>query len=198
MAVHATIPPSQAIPAIPSPSADAMQAAFDVWSKPRGADGFNWSKLLAAAYAIDFQPAILADREESAKEIAWLKAELAAAHSTGFELAAEVNSLKEKLSDANESFTVAYMLGAEKAKDEIARLKADLAIAETATRKALEAVPIAMTAARNKEREACAQTVEDERVDDDETGQLDDCAYNLALDHAAAAIRARASEATNG
>lgn len=42
---------------------------------------------------------------------------------------------------------------------EIARLQAELAAAEEATRKAMESIPLAMDAAAAKEREACAARI---------------------------------------
>lgn len=78
---------------------------------------------------------------------------------------------------------------------EIASLKADLAAAEEATRKALEAIPIAMDAAVEKEREACAKIAD--KFDLTITRRKDDDV--ISLTHRgiklAAAIRARTPEA---
>lgn len=53
----------------------------------------------------------------------------------------------------------------------------------------------AYAAGQRAEREACAQAVEAEAVDAQETGAEGDHAYNRALEHAAAAIRNRKDQA---
>jgi hypothetical protein len=79
---------------------------------------------------------------------------------------------------------------------EIARLKAELAAAEEAMRKALVAIPIAMDAAVVREREACAKIAEGfDRNRDWVPGSL----YDTLRREVAAAIRStRATEKTDG
>jgi acetate kinase len=133
--------------------------------------------------------AALRDRERMEAEIARLKTIIdgvdGPVSTTG--LAVEAAQAREDWRMADKDST---RLTAELAnhKKEIASLKADLAAAEEVARKAVEAIPIAMDAAAEKEREACAKIAEGfERNRDWVPGSL----YDTLRREVAAAIRAR-------
>lgn len=62
---------------------------------------------------------------------------------------------------------------------------------------AIEFAKAAWEAATKAEREACAKACEAEAVDAAATNEQTDHAYNTALTHAAAAIRARSNQTGN-
>lgn len=83
------------------------------------------------------------------------------------------------------------------ARAEIDRLTQDrdsalssLSLAEQATRTALESIPIAMTAAQEKEREACIEAVRSEHLQEPTT-DASDLSYDAAIRDAISAIRSR-------
>lgn len=153
------------------------------------------------------------DRAESAKEIARLKVELADV----IKIEDEADRLNDDLDRANyairrigmgigstDEWTDQETMIAD-VEGRVARLsaeldaaRADVATAEDATRKALEAIPIAMDAAVAKEREECAKIAESFlSVIETNAPDFHDGA-DWACDTIAAAIRARTTEPGNG
>jgi hypothetical protein len=103
----------------------------------------------------DIKAQLFADRESSRAEIERLKAERDAAE-------CELSDIKTELSTKDTAYIAVVAL-----KSECVSLRAELdearvvaSIAEEATRKALEAIPVAMDSATEKEREACAKFAE--------------------------------------